>query len=521
MEQTKPTRSISIIPIGDDEVLGAAMAEFHLGSEYFMAKATTGLDAVTYFREIKPHLIIAKQRKPVIDGPEFHEITAMQGGLTPRIIASREGNVQRTADLLAQNQSDDKEVAARQMQENLVLTALNEWERTVNALPDMIVIVDRKQRMTFVNQSMQERLEKPLAEIIGQVCSMCKDESFCLHQELMVDRKSRTVEMYNRDFNTHYSTNIIPNYSRDGDMIGSVCVLHDITQLKKELQEKEILQTRLLHAHKLESVKQLASGIAHEINTPTQFIGANVGFINDAFTDFKHIIDTLVGAAQENKLSTTLLQEALQQADWPFLETEIPKAIKQSQDGLNRVTSIVRAMKKFTHPSSKDAELTDINQIIRTTLMVSSKIWEDSSELIVDLALDLPSVTCLADEIGQVLLNLLANAAHSISEKLSKTPEGQKGQISIRTEPDGPSVLIHITDTGCGISESNRARVFDPFFTTKEVGRGTGQGLAISYDIVTRKHRGSLTFATILGEGATFTVSLPVKREKIINPRTF
>ncbi len=411
---------------------------------------------------------------------------------------------------------DDKEAAERQMQENLVLMARNEWERTVNALPDMIAIVDRKRRITFINQSMAERLERPLAEMIGQVCPMCKDEFTCLHQELMVDRKSRTVEMYNREFNAYYSLNIIPNYSADGDMIGSVCVLHDITELKKKLQEKEILQTQLLHAHKLESVKQLASGIAHEINTPTQFISANVGFINDAFTDFKSIIDTLVGAAQESKLSTTLLQDALHQADWPFLETEIPKAIKQSQEGLNRVTSIVRAMKEFTHPGGKDAELTDINHIIETTLMVSGKIWEDSSELIVDLALDLPGVTCLADEIGQVLLNLLVNATHSISEKLSKSPEGGKGQISIRTEADGPSVLIHIIDTGCGISESNRARVFEPFFTTKEVGRGTGQGLAISYDVVTRKHGGSLTFATILGKGTTFTVRLPVKRANSI-----
>lgn len=510
------TRSISIIPVGDDEVLGGSMADFHLGSKYFMAKATTELDAVTYFREIKPHLVIAKQRNPVIDGPEFHEITAKEGGLTPRIIASGEGNVQHTADLHAQNQRDDKEVAERQVQEYLVLTARNEWERTVNALPDIIVIVDRKQRITFVNQSMQERLEKPLAEMIGQVCPMCKNEFSCLHQKLMVDRKSRTVEMYNRDFDAHYSINIIPNYSADGDMVGSVCVLHDITELNKKLQEKEVLQTQLLHAHKLESVTQLASGIAHEINTPTQFISANVGFINDAFTDFKSIIETLAGAAQENKLSTTLLQDALQQADWPFLETEIPKAIKESQEGLNRVTSLVRAMKQFTHPGSKDAELTDINHIIETTLMVSSKIWEDSSELILDLALDLPSVTCLADEIGQVLLNLLVNAAHSNSEKLSKTPKGKKGQISIRTEADGPSVLIHIADTGCGIPESNRARVFDPFFTTKEVGRGAGQGLAISYDVVTRKHGGSLTFATVLGEGTTFTVRLPVKKANSI-----
>ncbi len=147
-----------------------------------------------------------------------------------RCVASGEGNVHRT---VAQNLTYDKEVAERQMQENLTLTAQNEWERTLKALQDMIVIVDRNHRITFVNQSMQEKLERLPAEMIGQVYPMCKDVFPCFHQELMADRKSRTVEMYNRDLDTNYSINIIPNYSAAGDMIGSVCVLHDIIEVKK------------------------------------------------------------------------------------------------------------------------------------------------------------------------------------------------------------------------------------------------------------------------------------------------
>jgi two-component system, NtrC family, sensor kinase len=568
MEKTQMTKNVSILLADDNDALRKSMANFLMSSGYFVTEARTGKEALGYFRELGPDLVITDLRMPEMDGLEFIKIVAEESEFTPFIIISGEGNMQdaieglrlgawdylnkpvypldllkhsvdralervrllkesryyqkyleqkvkqRTTDLLAQNRKLNKEIKERQIQEKLVLEAQNEWERTVNALPDMIAIVDLEHRVIRLNQSLQERLARPLSEIIGRDCLMCKGEFPILHKEIMKDGKPRRVDMYDRDNDTHYVLDIIPYYSTDGKLIGSVHVFRDITELKMNLKEKEILQAQLLQAHKLESVGQLASGIAHEINTPTQFISSNVGFISDAFTDVKHIIDTLVGAADENRLSSALLQDVLDKADWPYLETEIPKAIGQSQEGLTRVTSIVRAMKEFSHPGSRSAEPTNINHIIETTLTVAKNEWKYSSEIVLDLARDLPAVNCIRDSIGQVMLNLLVNAAHSITEKLGKTPESGKGRITIKTEMDGPSLVIHISDTGCGISESNRAKIFDPFFTTKEVGRGTGQGLAIAYDVVTRKHGGSLTFTTIPGEGTTFTIRLPIKKSR-------
>ncbi len=566
MEQTKPTENVSILLADDNDTVRKSMADFLLGSGYLVTEARTGDEALRCFREIQPDLIIADLRMPEMDGLEFLEIVTKESIFTPFIIISGAENMQdtieslqlgawdylnkpvypldllkhsvdralervhlfresqnyqkyledtvaqRTADLLAQNQRLEQEIQERHIQEKLVVESQNEWERTVNSLPDMIAIVDSEHRVIRCNQSMQEKLGKPLAEIIGRDCLKCKDAFPCLHKELMKDKKPRRFEIYHQAFGTNYSVDIIPYYSKDDKLIGSIHVFRDITELKKSFKEKEILQAQLLQAHKLESVGQLAAGIAHEINTPTQFISSNVRFISDAFLDVKKIFDTLVGAAEERALSPTLLHDALQEADWPYLETEIPRAIKQSQEGLTRVTSIVRSMKEFSHPSGNTTEVTDINHIIEMTLTVARNEWKYSSEVVLNLAPDLPGVNCIADSIGQVLLNLLVNAAHSITEKLGRNPEGGKGKIKIETEVEGSSVLIHISDTGCGIAESDRAKIFDPFFTTKEVGRGTGQGLAIAYDVVTRKHGGSLTFTTVLGEGTTFTIRLPIKR---------
>ncbi|MFH0785924.1 MAG: ATP-binding protein [Pseudomonadota bacterium] len=280
------------------------------------------------------------------------------------------------------------------------------------------------------------------------------------------------------------------------------------------MKEREISHAQLLQTHKLESVGRLASGIAHEINTPTQFVMSNISFLDDAFADIEKMVETLVQANEEQALSGDALKKALQVADWPYLAKEIPMAIKQSGEGLTRVTPLVRAMKEFSHPGGGNAELVDINRIIETTATVARNEWKYSAELQLDLAPDLPEILCLSDEIGQVFLNLLVNAAQAITEKLGRTPESDKGLITITTKVDGPSVTVQVSDTGCGIPDSARAKIFEPFFTTKAVGRGTGQGLAIAYDVVTRKHGSTLTFSTEVGKGTSFTVRLPIKKKE-------
>ncbi len=295
---------------------------------------------------------------------------------------------------------------------------------------------------------------------------------------------------------------------------GYVLVLFDRTHEYKLISELQNMHVQLLQASKLESIGQLAAGIAHEINTPSQFVNSNIGFLEEAFSQLQTSLSALIAAAETGNVSPEMLRSALEDADWPYLEAEIPVALQQSREGMARVTSIVQAMKEFTHPGNTEFEQVDINHLIELTATVARNEWKCCAELILDLDPDLPVITGLANEIGQVLLNLLVNAAHTITEKLNRNRDADPCRITITTGVRDASVIISIADTGCGIPEQIRTKVFDPFFTTKTVGQGTGQGLAIAYDVVTRKHKGSLDFGTVLGEGTTFTIRLPIEKQR-------
>lgn len=289
-------------------------------------------------------------------------------------------------------------------------------------------------------------------------------------------------------------------------------------ELQRALSDLQLTQTQLLQAKKLESVGQLAAGIAHEINTPAQFIGSNIDFLGDSFRDVKRLVDTVHeqiraladdGAEVQPALQT--LTDLFAEIDWDYLKSEIPTAIEQSREGIQRITKIVQAMKEFSHPSSKEKVNNDLNKLIETTIIVASNEWKYFAEVRTDLAPDLPLVSCLADELGQVFLNILVNAAHAIESRLSDDPREKKGVITISSRQDGQQVEIRIADTGKGIPEEIQSRVFDPFFTTKGVGKGTGQGLAIAHNVVTQKHEGTLSFETEPGKGTVFIIRLPIE----------
>ncbi len=303
-----------------------------------------------------------------------------------------------------------------------------------------------------------------------------------------------------------------------GDTGRFVAIVRDISRRLEEAKEKEKLQSRLLHTQKLESVGQLAAGIAHEINTPTQYIGTNIDFLQDGFKDVVTLIDAyqrLLVAAKNNNVTPALIQEveeSLEVADWAYLAQEFPLAIAQSKDGVHRISTIVRAMKEFSHPGSKDKIPLSLNDLINTTLIVSRNEWKYVADVETDFAGDLPQVPCLSDEMGQVFLNLLVNASHAIATQLGDNPNGQKGRIDITTRHTDTQVEIRLQDTGCGIPSEILEKVFDPFFTTKEVGKGTGQGLAIARDVIVNKHGGTLEVESDLGHGATFIIRLPITK---------
>jgi len=263
-------------------------------------------------------------------------------------------------------------------------------------------------------------------------------------------------------------------------------------------------------------VGRLAAGVAHEINTPVQFVSDSVHFVREASEELLGLIETYRRVQRELIESdrageaAAVLAEAEEAVDLEYNVENVPKAVARSLEGLDRIATIVRSMKEFAHPDQKEKTPVDINQAIRSTVTIARGEYKHVAELELDLA-QLPPVTCHAGEINQVVLNLIVNAAHAIED--APRDGDALGRIAVRTRVEGAEVVITVQDSGVGIPLDIRDRIFDPFFTTKETGRGTGQGLAIARSVV-QKHAGALTFESELGVGTTFSVRLPIRADE-------
>jgi C4-dicarboxylate-specific signal transduction histidine kinase len=288
-----------------------------------------------------------------------------------------------------------------------------------------------------------------------------------------------------------------------------VLVISDVTvALERERAERQ-MQAELQQALKLEAVGRLAAGVAHEINTPIQFIGDNTHFLQEAFSSVADLLRSHQRALEAAEITAEVresLRRAAEAADLPYLLEQGPKAVARTLEGVSRVTTLVRAMKEFAHPDQNAAVATDVNRALQATLEVARHEYKFVAEVHTDFG-DIPLVTCHAGDLNQVFLNLIVNAAHAIEDVVKGT--SVMGAIRVRTRREAASVVVEISDTGTGIPEAIRDKIFDPFFTTKEVGRGSGQGLAIARSVML-KHKGSLTFDTKLGEGTVFYVRVPI-----------
>lgn len=290
-------------------------------------------------------------------------------------------------------------------------------------------------------------------------------------------------------------------------------IVHDISERLRAEQEKDRLSSQLLAAQKLESIGQLAAGIAHEINTPMQYIGDNARFLRESVEPLDHFFTAhtrLADAAATGSDPTAPLavaEQAWQAADVDYLRSEFPKAIDQTLEGVANVSRIVRALKEFSHPGRQEKTLADVNKILDTTVTVARNEWKHVADVIFELEPELPLIPCHPGELGQTFLNLLVNAAQALGEH--PKPQGCKGRITISTTATPTHIEVRLADDGPGIPEEIRHRIFDPFFTTKDVGKGTGQGLPIARSVVVDKHGGEMSFDSDIGQGTTFIVRLP------------
>jgi len=426
----------------------------------------------------------------------------------------------QTLELLKKNKYLEKEIQECKTLATLVLKAKQDWEHVVDAMPDLISIIDKDHRIVRVNKAMLDKIGTSYQDVLGKKCHLCVHSTetpidCCPHSKLIQDRKTHRAEIFEKRLGGHCELIVVPYTDIDGIFIGSIHIFRNINRQKKDALEREQLHTRLLQAQKLESVGQLASGIAHEINSPAQFVGSNIEFLDEAFGDVLNLVASInreINVLELGKSLAPKVNEILNEADWKYLSEEIPNAIKQSKEGISRISSIVLAMKEFSHPGSRSKEFANLNHIITTTVTVAKNEWRYVANVETDLDKNIPQVPVLIDEIGQVVLILLVNAAQAIAEKLGDNPVDEKGIITITTSDLGNGIELRIRDTGMGIPKTARPRIFDPFYTTKVVGKGTGQGLAIAHDVITAKHDGKIDFTTKLGQGTEFVIRLPIKK---------
>jgi PAS domain S-box-containing protein len=296
-------------------------------------------------------------------------------------------------------------------------------------------------------------------------------------------------------------------HARDGDSVSGFMM--DITERRR-------LEFELQQAQKLESIGRLAAGVAHEINTPVQFVSDSVHFLRDACQDLTEFVGKLRAiergvvegrAAEELSAAVADAERWEADIDVEYLIENVRPAIDRSLEGLERITTIVRSMKEFAHPDQKEMCHADLNRAIESTLTIAHNEYKYVAVVERDLG-EIPKVLCHLGDVNQAVLNIVVNAAHAISDAVEGTQN--KGMIWVRTQLAGESVVIAIADTGNGIPKEIRDRIFDPFFTTKGVGRGTGQGLAIARSVIVDKHGGTLTVESETGKGTTFLISLPV-----------
>lgn len=391
--------------------------------------------------------------------------------------------------------------------------------RLIEDSTDAIIAVDGSDRVQTWNRRAEEMFGYSRAEAIGQPLTALLQPGhpgppWLSGLVAAADTQSvRTGGPPHHEASAKHKSGAILNLElslapHSGAAAGSVSAfVRDVTERKR-------LETQLAQSQKLESIGLLAAGIAHEINTPIQFIGDNVRFLREQFDTLMRVLSHCEAQLHPGDASVASpprpeeLALAFKDLDLAFISAEVPLALEQSRDGLERVAKIVRAMKEFAHPGSTTKEPADLNKAIASTVTVCMNRWKYVADVDLDLDPSIPSVPCLLAEINQVMLNLIVNAADAIAER--RGPEGGKGRILVSTRRAGASVEIRVQDDAGGIPEAVREKIFSPFFTTKPVGKGTGQGLAISRSIVVDRHAGSLRFETESGKGTTFVVILPL-----------
>ncbi len=384
------------------------------------------------------------------------------------------------------------------------MTARANLEDVVHSMGEVLVVADRAGRITMMNEvgrTLFPDTDTP------DVAALLAGTTF---EELWARTAASAPEPLRLDGEAvlpkgHRRLKLSATLLRDASAL--VIVADDVT-------DRLMMEAELRSAQKLEAIGRLAAGIAHEINTPIQFVMDTVTFLRDAFTDLSTTVvadDALLASrtGEERDAAMAAAVRTRADCDVEYIIENIPGATDTALKGLERVAEIVRSVKRFAHPDGEQRKLVDLNEELDSTITIAHNEIKYVAD-VERVAGDVPLVPCNAGEINQVFLNLLVNAAHAIADSAAPGGERPRGTIRVSTVFDGEAVVVSIADTGTGIPDAVQPRIFEPFFTTKSVGRGTGQGLAIAKAVV-EKHGGTITFETAAGAGTTFHVRLPAQ----------
>jgi len=390
-----------------------------------------------------------------------------------------------------------------------------------------VIIVDREGIVKEVNTVALDALGWTEEEFVGQhlhdTIHHSQDDGseypydFCPLFAAIEDGSSHHVDgdVFWQKNGSSFSADFIvcPNRGEENEITGALLIFRNLT-------EQKLQEASRIHSMKLESIGVLAAGIAHEINTPVQFIGSNLSFLQESFQDILHLLEAyakLKNTIESGEGDTGALLEEItrleDEADVEYLTEETPTAFEQTKNGVERVTKLVLGLKGFAHSGDGESKRpADINEIISNSLVVCQNAYKYVANMELTLE-ELPSIKVYPGDIGQVIVNLVVNAAHAIGDKKDKEKSSEMGTIHISSASDAQWVTVKVEDSGGGIPEGVRQRIFDPFFTTKDIGHGSGQGLAITRNIIYDKHHGSISLESTVGEGTTFTIKLPIKSD--------
>ena len=423
---------------------------------------------------------------------------------------------ERTSELLVLNMELKHEIKERELGEKALIETYHENNQILGSISSMIIGVNSDKIVAQWNEVASTLLRLPMNEVMGKNFfqlpidwnwdDIRKQTETCVEKNARI-RMDDILLTFPGENPRIIGITITPLFLKDEKHPGFLIVGSDIT-------ERRLLEQKLSQSSKLEAIGQMAAGIAHEINTPTQLVGSNLRYIRQQLADILNLIETVSEVNNNVKQGTATpemgyaLQKAAEAAHVDFFRKEAPKAISDSLEGIDRISHIVSAMRYFSHPATDMKVKGDVNQIIQNALSLSRNEWKNVAEVETDLDEDIPPIDCHPSELSQTILNLIINAVHAIKDVIKSSPD-TKGKISITSSKAGHAIEIRVSDTGTGIPEDIRDQVFNPFFTTKEVGIGTGQGLALCYTAIVNKHGGTIEFESEVGQGTTFIIHLP------------